>query len=98
MTPPLRSTPHERWRTSPPWLSSTTSTSDRTVGEVGGGVVDRDVDAELTQELLVARPGRPGHTRAPGLGQLHRDRADAAGRGVDEHELPGAESSASSNA
>src|SRR5579884_2275269 len=58
--------------------------------EVGGGVVDPLVEAELAEptELLVARGG--GEDPGPGpLGQLDGGDADAPGPGVDEHRLAG---------
>ena len=55
--------------------------------EVGLGVVDHLVGAERTHELdvLAARGG--GDRGAEMLGQLHRETADAAGAGVDQHAL-----------
>ena len=50
-------------------------------------VVDRLVDAELAQEVVLAGAGGADHVRTAGLGDLHGHVPDAAGGGVDEHPL-----------
>ena len=57
--------------------------------EVLGAVVDDDVGAELAHQVRVGRARGRGDVRAEVLGELDRDRADAARAGVDEDLLPG---------
>ena len=57
--------------------------------EVGLAGVDRHVGAELLRERALVGAGRHADDAAgaPGLGQLHGQRADAAGRGVHDDRL-----------
>ena len=61
------------------------------LGEVGDGVVDQLVGAQVAQHGVMPGARRAGHVRAPGLGDLHREVAHAAGRRVDQDALPGAQ-------
>jgi hypothetical protein len=70
-------------------MSRTTSTSFTASAEVGLPVVDRLVDAELAQEVVLGRARRADHIRAARLGDLHGHMPDPAGRRVDQHPLPG---------
>ena len=54
---------------------------------VFGGEVDRLVGAERAHEVVVAGARRRDHPRADRLGDLDRDRADAARAAVDEDRL-----------
>jgi len=57
------------------------------LGDGVGGVVDRLVGAEAAQEVEVAGAGGGEDVGAEVLGDLDRQRADAAGAGVDQHAL-----------
>jgi hypothetical protein len=57
----------------------------------GPGVVDDVVSTQAADEVDLAGAGRGHHVRASCLGDLDRDVADAAARGLDEHPGPGAD-------
>ena len=54
-------------------------------------VVDRVIDAELAQRVVLERAGRADHGRPPQACQLGRGGADAAAGVVNEHGLAGSE-------
>src|SRR5204863_343958 len=56
--------------------------------EVLGAVVDDLVGADRADQLDVVRAADPDDLRAVRLRKLHGERADAAGRAVDQHLLP----------
>ena len=58
-------------------------------GEVVGRVVDDVVGTDGADHLEIPRAADAGHLRPERLGDLDRERADAAGRPVDEDPLAG---------
>jgi hypothetical protein len=60
-------------------------------GEVGGGVVDRRIDTQRAEQLVLVGPGRAQHLGTEGLGDLHGQVPDPAAGGVDEDPLAGLE-------
>lgn len=80
---------HDRSGLSPePTRSSTASMSAATCSNRRGPVVDQMVDAQVAQPLVLARRARAPHLSAAGLGDLDREMADTAGRGVDQQPVP----------
>jgi hypothetical protein len=52
-------------------------------------VVDAGISAELAQESMLGGARRPGDMSPAFLGDLYGEVTDTAGRGVDQHPLPG---------
>ena len=58
-------------------------------GKIVLGIVHRPVGADRADHVDIARAAHAGHLGAEGLGDLHREGADAARRAVDQDLLPG---------
>jgi hypothetical protein len=88
-----QSTGSERGKRAPPGVAADEVEDDVDVahgaGDVGGRVVDRLIDAERPQELVLVASCRADHVRAASLRDLRREVPDATGRGVNQDSFAG---------